>query len=441
MSKYQTKKRQSLKVRQSKFNKIKNSLKGKKTHNKSIKQYGGVNPRIITIHNNGTGGEQNMGQQCIWISIRDYLRYHRGQPNHTIRTLKASVNLDPSTDRMEFDNDNPLLQNALEQLCKQLCIRIVIIFIDHNGTINDFSFNNDSNQVVQTLVYNQYGNCIQGAIPRAEDVYIASFGSHFELITEIPGVNYVLQPAPVAPRPAPAAAAAALNKSNPFFAPVAPASSQPKVLIHNVYVNINELQTKSDKEIATLRIKLVEKTQDIDYFKSHLEQITMNIKKQLPAIPALEANKDLNNSTKKSLKQMYLTDLNKLKTEYIRISGLIPDSNNEKKILKYKIELAEIQENIEHFKREIDIIQTKIEVLSADITDIKSNITSMQTNKISNTDTKDQMTAIYLSEIQNLETEIEEANSEKALHSERLKEFEEYKTKIEKKIISKQTKR
>lgn len=420
--KHHTKKRQSLKVRQSKFNKIKE----KKTHKKSIKQHGGVNPKIITIRNNGTDGKSTLSLQCMWISIRDYLLYHRGETHHTVRTLKASVNLDSRTDRMEFDDGNPLFLRALEALCKILCIRIVIIYIQHDGTIDNFSFNR---QIVKTLVYNQDGICNQGG-GVAEDVYIASFGRHFELITEIPA-HYILQQAQAAPE---------LNKSNPFFALVAPAPSKPKVLIHNVYVNQDELLTDSDKKIGDLRIKLVQKTQNIDYFKSYLEEITIKIKKQLPSIPALEANNDLKKSNKKTIKKIYLTDLNELKEEYIRVSKLIQDINNEKKILKYKIELEENQENIEHFKRQIDIIQTKIVALSDNIKEKYSHIKSMQTNTISNTDTKQQMEAMYLSEIQNFKTEIEEANLEKELYSERLKEFEEYKTKLEKKIITKQTK-
>jgi hypothetical protein len=429
MVKYQTKKTQSLKVRQSKFNKI----KGKKTHKKSVKQHGGVNPGIMTISNNGSDGKSNLSLQCMWISIRDYLLYHRGETHHTVRTLKASVNLDPLTDRMEFDDGNPLFIRAIEALCKILCIRIVIIYIHHDGTIDNFSFAN--NQIEQTLVYNQAGICNQGGA--AEDVYIASFGRHFELITEVPG-HYILQQVPVA-QVVPVAAPA-LNKSNPFFSLVAPAHSKPKVVIHNVYVNIDELQTKSDIEIAKLRIKLVEITQNIDYYKSYLEEITMKIKNQLPSIQELEAIKDLNNSNKKPIKKIYLTDLNKLKAEYIRVSKLIPDINNEKKILKYKIELAENQENIEHFKKQIDIIQTKIKALSNNIKEKYSHIDSMQVNNVSNKDTKTQMQAMYLSELQNFKTEIEEAQSENTLYSERLKEFEEYKTKLEKKIISKQTK-
>jgi hypothetical protein len=412
MGKYQTKKRQSLKVRQSKFNKIKNSLKRKKTHKKSIKQHGGVNPGIITIHNNGTGGEQNMGQQCIWISIRDYLRYHRGETNHTIRTLKASVNLDPHTDRMEFDNNNPLLQNALEQLCKKLCIRGVIIFIDHNGTINDFSFNRQIGQIVQTLVYNQDGICNQGGV--AEDVYIASFGSHFELITEIPGGNYVLQPAPVA---APAAA---------------PAASKPKVVIHNVYVNIDELLTDSDKKIGELRIKLVEETQNINFFENELDKNNKEIKQLSLSIKTLYAPNNFNNNlnnNKTELEKAYSETIKKINKKNDKTKIKILELKNQQKIIEYEIKLAENQEDIENINSEIEIIEIKILGMKADIGEISSFITSMS---ISNEDTKKQMTSMYSSEIKNLETEIKKAESEKALYSYRLKQFEEYKEQLKK---------
>jgi hypothetical protein len=359
MVKYQTKKKQLLQKLQSKkkqllqklqskkkqckskINKIKNLVKGKKT----IKQNGGVNPGIITISNNGTGGEPGLSQQCIWISIRDYLHYHRGETHHTVRSLKAKVGLDPSTDTMEFDNNNRILHNGLEQLCRQLCIRGVIIFIERGGIISDFSFDNSNNRIVQTLVYNQDGVCVQGGPRAAEDVYIASFGRHFEVITEISGY-YIL------PR-------AVLN-SQPQQPQILPSQSQPKVLLHDFYVNINGLQTDSDKKIADLRIKMAEKTQNIDFFTNIFDENAKEIKKELASIESLKLtkltpNNVLNNSTEKSIKRDYFKNIYKLNNQNIDLKNQIITYKNELKIMEYELELALNQENIEHFQKQIDL--------------------------------------------------------------------------------------
>ncbi len=417
MVKYQTKKR---KIQLSKKKRV---IKGKKTHTKTIKQNGGVNPGIITISNNGTGGEPGLSQQCIWISIRDYLRYHRGETHHTVRSLKASVGLDPNTDTMEFDNNNRMLQNGLEQLCRQLCIRGVIIFIERGGIISNFSFDNRNNRIVQTLVYNQDGVCVQGGPRVAEDVYIASFGRHFEVITEIPG-HYILQHAVLPQQPQ-----------------ILPSQSKPKVLIHNVYVNINGLQTDSDKKIADLRIKMAEKTQYIDYYTNEFEENAKEIKKELASIESLKltSNNVLHKKAKNIIENEYSTKINKLNDQNFKFKKQIIIFKNELKIMEYELELILNQENIEHFKKQIDLAENKILSIIEDIKEINSHIASMEQNKAFNNQTKQLMETEYLSNIEELERVIEEIKTEKALYIERLKEFEIFKEKLEKKIISKNT--
>jgi hypothetical protein len=424
MVKYQTKKR---KIQLSKKKRL---IKGKKTHTKTIKQNGGVNPGIITISNNGTGGEPGLSQQCIWISIRDYLHYHRGETHHTVRSLKASVGLDPRTDTMEFDNNNRMLQNGLEQLCRQLCIRGVIIFIERGGIISNFSFDNRNNRIVQTLVYNQDGVCVQGGPRVAEDVYIASFGRHFEVITEIPGY-YILSRAVLNPQ---------LQQPQ-----ILPSQSKPKVLIHNVYVNTNGLQTDLDKKIADLRIKMVEKTQNIDVFTNIFNENDKEIKKELASIESLKAtkltpNNALNNNTEKSIKRDYFKNIYKLNKQNIDLKNQIITYKNELKIMEYEVELALNQENIEHFKKQIDLTENKILSIKEAIKELNSHIVSMRQNKVSNAETKQQMEGMYLSDIEKLNREIEEIETEKVLYLEKLKEFEIFKEKLGQKIISKKTK-
>jgi hypothetical protein len=73
---------------------------------------------------NGGGEGGNLSLQCIWISIRDYLNYHRGEKFITAAALKRSVNIKPETDRTEYDDLNSQLRDGLIRLATQLRISL-----------------------------------------------------------------------------------------------------------------------------------------------------------------------------------------------------------------------------------------------------------------------------------------------------------------------------
>jgi len=199
-------------------------------------QKGGIN--FISISNNGNGGEPGLISQCIWISIRDYLNYHRGIIT-TATDLKRSVGLGPATDQMEYD-DIQILRDGLLRLCRQLNITLNFVNTNHEGMIHHTCI--DANNNIRP-----YHTINRGA----NNIYIASFGRHFELI--IHGPNYDL----------------ARHQNATINGTV----YQPKIQLHNVFINPSQVTSPDDQQIVKASINLVEVTQNIDYFTEELKRL------------------------------------------------------------------------------------------------------------------------------------------------------------------------
>ena len=199
--------------------------------------------RFISVPNGG-GGEPGISSQCMWICIKDYLNYHRGQIT-TVIQLKKQVGLGPETNHMEYNHDNLKLRDALTRLCQQLNISVCFIYTRRDGTIAPYCLENDRMKPF-AVINGGTGN----------NVFVATFGGHFELI--IQGPNYNLQ-----------------RHQN---ATIRGSSYEPKVQINNNFVNPSQVSSLRDKEIAQASIKLVEITQNIDYFREELRRVQLEIK-------------------------------------------------------------------------------------------------------------------------------------------------------------------
>lgn len=201
--------------------------------------------RIVTVPNNGTGGEPGLYNQCMWISIRDYLNYHRGIIT-TVRELKRSVGMGPDTDVIEFNDNNEQHLEALQSLAFNLKISIYFIKSERDGTLPHYSLGPDGRM-----------RPTAGIHPWTWDgVYIASFGHHFELIINGP-LNYQLEHHP---------------NSTIYRGTV----YQPKIKINNVYVDILDVSQTSkasdyeEQHKIQASIKLVETIERIDYLKNKI---------------------------------------------------------------------------------------------------------------------------------------------------------------------------
>lgn len=230
------------------------------------------NPKIITIHNDGTGGETGMSLQCMWISIRDYLNYHTGT-NYTIRQVKEMAKwkdyygintiLGTKTDNIPFDNKDAYMADALNALCKALCIYINIIDINGDGVINyETSYDPNNDKPKKQTYSNHDEECNNGESPNP--VYIASFGFHFELITKIIGIDGTIK--------------YELTKSDYYKLPTNTNEFNPRVLIKGKLVTINDtLESEEDKNLRTMIIKLTEINLNIHFFETDKYMQNQNI--------------------------------------------------------------------------------------------------------------------------------------------------------------------
>jgi hypothetical protein len=202
--------------------------------------------RFLSIPNNG-GGEPGFTNQCIWLSIRDYLNYSLGIII-TATELKRGLRLGPETDIIEYDEENPLLRDALHRLVVEFGLTLCFIITRYDGTIAPYCLNQDGTMKPFRTIN-----------PGFTNVYIATFGRHFELIVE--GPNYQLPRDPNS--------TIDIDSVNLY---------EPKVKIHDNYVLQSEASGYGEQEIIKASVNLVETIQNIEFFENQLKNIQKDIK-------------------------------------------------------------------------------------------------------------------------------------------------------------------
>jgi hypothetical protein len=79
-----------------------------------------------------------MELQCFWISIFDYLQRNSaaksGRKIDSVRELRSLVGLQSDTENTMFDEDNPIMKRALQNLIEVFNLRIVIHPIKEDGS-------------------------------------------------------------------------------------------------------------------------------------------------------------------------------------------------------------------------------------------------------------------------------------------------------------------
>jgi hypothetical protein len=128
-----------------------------------------------TIHNNGQVTEEgiDMVNQCLWISIRDYLRYCRNE-EHSIIAIKEMAGLGAESDYAMADWDNQMFRQAIETIAEVLDIRLEFypVYLEEHYSSRALR---DARHIV-----NEHS---QNLVP------IAFYGAHFEFIVEGPGIQ------------------------------------------------------------------------------------------------------------------------------------------------------------------------------------------------------------------------------------------------------------
>jgi hypothetical protein len=263
---------------------------------------------ILTLQNNGSRPEESyLFLQCIWISIRDFLEYHRGI-NITVRELKAFVGLGPETDKIEFDyyfkiNTPDSFYQKLIQLCEILKITICIISISPQKTVYPGS-------IIDGRLANYDRISHDPTNYNIDEVYIASFGRHFELIIQGPGYE--------------------LKKSTSTS--LVPTEYKPKIKISQKkevgLLSIDEIKTPGALRIAAIEIEIITLQQELKTLNDEIKRITTELSSYADSEKELKllnldkkAEDTLNEYNKSNIKQLseqlqtFKEQKNKLETQ------------------------------------------------------------------------------------------------------------------------------
>jgi uncharacterized coiled-coil protein SlyX len=274
----------------------------------------GLFTKIRTIHNSGSIYGTKFINQCMFISIKDYLN-NNGYPNLTLEELRHQAGLSGIMERQEWNQDNHRHVLALQRLSELYDLDINIWDVTRDGLLDQRYLSADE------LRLNPRYREGEG---RTNKVNIASFGAHFELIMG-GGIFFDLPDTPL--------------KSDSTIS-----DYQPYILKDDKYIKLDKLTYNEKlKEEAQKEIKTLE------HIKSIITQdITTTEEKRL-----LELNKS--NALDDRNFEIYLKNIQEaIKSQTKEYDKKIDNLN----ILIEKInELKEIQKSIEEYSEDPVILK------------------------------------------------------------------------------------
>ena len=144
----------------------------------------GGNP-FRTIGNRGSVTENgvNMSNQCMWISIRDYINNFTNRGPITVSEIKRIAGLDlKSTANSDFNFENEKLRAGLERVCRHFNIQLNIYNVERSGQLRRawyINYYSGRDKFPHPIRFNEDGGNI---------VSIAAYGAHFELIVNGYGI-------------------------------------------------------------------------------------------------------------------------------------------------------------------------------------------------------------------------------------------------------------
>jgi hypothetical protein len=269
---------------------------------KKIKQTGGT--FFISIPNGGGQPGVSMSSQCIWICIKDYLNYHRGIIT-TVRELKSQVGLGPETDHQEYNHEDYRSRTALIRLCEIYDITLHFIFTNHDGTIRRESLD-------------EYGEMRPfESINRGtqNNLYVASYGAHFELIIFAP--NYALE--------------------RHQRATIQGQEYHPKVLINNEFIEPSRAHNDEERQKIAAMMELVDTTQLISILEEDLRRIESEIEYNRRSIKNLK-NSTLTQEENEMLAASYYEIIRTAESQMSRLMEQLVSLNQQKSSLELIIQ-------------------------------------------------------------------------------------------------------
>jgi hypothetical protein len=346
-----------------KYLQLKNQMIGGKPYGPSRKV-----DTLITLANDGSRPqEKELCQQCIWISIRDFLEYHRGIDT-TVRALKDSVKLGKQTDRSEFDhyfkaNSDNTLYTGLIQLCKDLSITICLISISSKKTVFPGSISDG-----RLANHDRISHAPMD--PSMKEVYVAMFGGHFELIIEGPG--YRLEPFNETRKPK--------LQATPY---------EPKVKVSatcdSAFVPVDEL-SPAELRLASYQFELIDMKQELAFFTTELKRVESDLVIYRKAYTEIKKIEGINDKSKEFLNKSHDDMIKELSaqqthiiTQIYRLEALIKTIEKELKD-KMRDEQGKATQTIKTNKGLIVVLKEDLKRLEQNIVDLNDSNASIESS-------------------------------------------------------------
>lgn len=348
-------------------------IKYKKKYNLLLKQKGGTKYRIryYSIKNDGTydsydiqGIPIHYKDNCMFISLLTFLQIK--YPGLSIEDLRNIAGLKEDTREVEYNEDNPRFNGVLQKISDNYNINIRIFNIDNGYNIinNENNLENDTIEGLNKTV--PFGNTHikPKNKPSGETVYIASFGTHFQLIDLIvnedtKNILYILP-----------------DNNDKYYKEMLERNItfkkiKEEIIEHNTFKNkhtnkLTKLESKNNKifnsdEDDGIKQALINSIFDeIDKIKKTLSQINEaliifhNIKESIyNIIIRLNLNKKINNdklNDKKNLIKSTEITIEEKKKFIKHYDDII--KKNEKEIEKYEIDIRKEMNKLEKINNE-----------------------------------------------------------------------------------------
>lgn len=161
-------------------------LKIKKNYVKLKSKYvlkggGGSRGQFRVIRNTGSDNDGALTNQCMWISIRDFLRLN-GSPDITTDQIRQIAGIPDRLNHTMFDFNNTELQNALRRLVNHFNLRLRIFPVEHTGQPSRYWYN-DYVEGEPLRPAEIFGPSLGNNMGAPKNVNLAQYGTgHFNLI-------------------------------------------------------------------------------------------------------------------------------------------------------------------------------------------------------------------------------------------------------------------
>jgi len=353
-------------------------LKYKKKYLKLKNQKGGVKFRVIP--NNGgvteilnNGNPLQMSNQCMWISIRDYLINVLHIPI-SVSELKTIAGLDlEATAHIQFDLESKdfNFKEGIERVARMFNLNIKCYLVDSEGNSHP-ALIDDRGQLIPMHIINEFGTNI---------VSIAFYGGHFELIVDGPGITQPIQNLPPninveieKPKIFDKKTQIYIDPSSTYDKELMDLyinliDSQQKIDINNKNIDANNKTIKEFNKLFEIHLKEIEQNNGtLEFFMKELERINIRIKKKeednREELKNLSES-DLDEPTKSSIMESNIVELEKINKDQRKLLTFIDELKNLNE--KYSNENNGLKKGIVELKNKISSIYDENEKISQSI--------------------------------------------------------------------------